>query len=61
MIKLHGKKYMRIGSVWHFYYPLKNGIEWHELLNWCIKRELKAAEQCLHTDTATPTDAGESS
>ena len=47
MIELHGKKYQRIGGVWHFYYPLKNGVEWHELLNWCIKRELKAAEQSM--------------
>ena len=48
MIELHGRKYQRIGGVWHFYYPLKNGIEWHELINWGIKRELKAAEQSAH-------------
>lgn len=48
MIELHGKKYQRIGGVWHFYYPLKNGSEWHELLNWGIKRELKVAEQSMH-------------
>ena len=48
MIELHGRKYQRIGGVWHFYYPLKSGVEWHELLNWSIKRELKAAEQSMH-------------
>ncbi len=53
MIELHGRKYQRIGGVWHFYYPLKNGVVWHELINWAIKRELKAAEHKMQRTVGT--------
>ena len=44
-LDLNGMKYKKINGLWHFYYPLKNGVDWHYVVNYAIRKELKAAEE----------------
>lgn len=40
-LDFEGKKYRKINNLWHFYYPLANGRNWHYVRSYEIRDVLK--------------------